>query len=241
MDGLAGRPHALAVHATSEGVAAATGELPFRARKGAGRSEPIPLLGPPWAEALLTRAHPALPFLVVPPVVAGLLDQTGPGQGLDLPGRSLALGAGALLWTWVEYAMHRWLFHPRLGQDTPPWRRFALLMVHGHHHLVPDDPHRLVATPVQLASLVGLVYGVLAAVVGPPWSGPMLAGFLLAYLAYEALHFRAHHRRPRSGLSRWLAAHHLRHHAGDGTRGFGISTPLWDLILGTGASPPRRP
>jgi len=217
---------------TPDAVAAAD-EHPWRARRGPDRARPLRFFSLGREEAL-TRAHPIVPFLLAGPLIGGLLDQARFDGRLGGGALWAALGAGVLLWTFVEYAMHRWLFHWPVRPDAPRSLRLGMLLVHGHHHLVPDDPHRLVATPIQLGGLLLLVHGVLTVTVGPPWSGPLLAGFLLGYLAYEALHFRAHHVRPRTRIARALAGHHLRHHATDGDRRWGISTPLWDWILRTG-------
>ncbi|MBT6450478.1 MAG: hypothetical protein HOK62_07150, partial [Verrucomicrobiales bacterium] len=38
---------------------------------------------------------------------------------------------------------------------------------------------------------------------------------------------------PRSSLGEFLRRHHLTHHAHGHTGNFGVSTPLWDWLLGT--------
>lgn len=54
------------------------------------------------------------------------------------------------------------------------------------------------------------------------------------YLAYEALHHRAHHERaPKSRVLRALVRHHLRHHYLAPDACWGISSPLWDWIFRT--------
>ena len=61
----------------------------------------------------------------------------------------------------------------------------------------------------------------------------LMTGSIAGYLYYEAVHFWIH----RGGQSAgWLGpqrAHHLFHHFKDSTRCLGVSTPLWDLVLGT--------
>jgi sterol desaturase/sphingolipid hydroxylase (fatty acid hydroxylase superfamily) len=42
-----------------------------------------------------------------------------------------------------------------------------------------------------------------------------------------------HHHSLRSPLLLYLKKHHFRHHYQDSTQDFGVSSPLWDLILGT--------
>ena len=53
---------------------------------------------------------------------------------------------GVLTWTFVEYWLHRWLFH--LPPAKHPFVREVQYMMHGYHHDFPDDPGRLVAPPL---------------------------------------------------------------------------------------------
>lgn len=190
------------------------------------RASSPPFFHRPLAERL-TRAHWASPYALYLPLVAAIL-----ALGTDLSARGLALvGAGALAWTFVEYWLHRLFFH--LAPTTPA-RRVTAYLVHRHHHHAPGDRTRLVATPLQSLGLFLLLLGVYAPLGPARW--PLLAGGMLGYLAYELVHYSAHHRRPRSALGRALRRHHLRHHFADEARNFGISSPLWDLVFRTRAA-----
>jgi sterol desaturase/sphingolipid hydroxylase (fatty acid hydroxylase superfamily) len=59
------------------------------------------------------------------------------------------------------------------------------------------------------------------------------AGFATGYLAYDTIHFVTHHSSARSPLARIWKRRHFRHHYADSTRDFGVSSPLWDIVLGT--------
>ncbi len=200
-------------------IAAIEGREDERPQRGRLR-----LFRSPVLEALF-RSPPWLPFVTVPPILGALVDQ----GAIRAP---LVVLAGAVMWAGLEYAMHRWLFHPKGSARAMVGYRF---LVHGHHHARPWDEGRLVATPWQLATAAAALYGA-AQVFGARWDAAF-AGGLVAYLAYEALHYAIHHA---SGGPRWLQgvrAHHLRHHHGPAgaAQGFGISSPLFDLLLGTRA------
>lgn len=176
-------------------------------------------------EHLIFAGHPALPFLLVTPAIGWLLEAA--------PRNAWApalVALGALSWTLVEYAMHRWLFHFPSRRDTG---KVTTFIVHGHHHVSPREPSRLAATPVQIGSLALLMLGVFQLTLGAGWRMAMV-GFLAAYLAYEAVHHIAHHGRPRSRLLRAIRRHHLSHHyEHEGRAAWGISSPLWDWVFGT--------
>jgi sterol desaturase/sphingolipid hydroxylase (fatty acid hydroxylase superfamily) len=186
----------------------------------------VPLFRHPRVDRLLTRTPAWLPFVVYAPFVAGLLVAH---RGAGLVHLAWPLLAGVLLWTLVEYLLHRFGLH--LPQHTRAWR-VAYFLVHGHHHADPRDPERLVAALPQSALLLALVYGLASLALDGPASAALLAGTTLGYLAYEAAHWRIHHARRPGPLLRRLARHHLAHH-GDPTSRYGISSPLWDVLLGT--------
>lgn len=65
------------------------------------------------------------------------------------------------------------------------------------------------------------------------------------YFGYEAAHRRAHTHPPRGAYSRWVRRSHLHHHFGGPMRNFGVTSPVWDRLLGTYDDPgvvvvPRR-
>jgi sterol desaturase/sphingolipid hydroxylase (fatty acid hydroxylase superfamily) len=69
----------------------------------------------------------------------------------------------------------------------------------------------------------------------PQWLA--LAGAVLAYVAYEAVHYVVHFGQPRSSLLRALRRHHLAHHHVDARSRWGIGSPLWDVLLGSRGEP----
>jgi sterol desaturase/sphingolipid hydroxylase (fatty acid hydroxylase superfamily) len=179
----------------------------------------------PLAERL-TRAGWTTPYLLyAAPLAACLVLGT---LSFDPVLLVILVAAGALLWSFVEYWLHRLFFHL---PPTTPARQVTSYIVHRHHHGAPNDRTRLVATPLQSGGLVLLLLGLLGLAGPPRW--PLLAGVLLGYLLYEHAHLSAHHRRPRTALGRAQRRHHLRHHFGDPRRNFGISSPLWDLVFRT--------
>jgi len=62
---------------------------------------------------------------------------------------------------------------------------------------------------------------------------PFFSGFILGYLFYDISHYAIHHFNMHSKL--WLAIknHHMLHHYHDEYKGYGVSSPFWDLIFGT--------
>jgi sterol desaturase/sphingolipid hydroxylase (fatty acid hydroxylase superfamily) len=61
----------------------------------------------------------------------------------------------------------------------------------------------------------------------------VFAGFVAGYLVYDTTHYLTHHSAGGTALGRYQKKRHFRHHYSDSTRNFGVSSPLWDLVLGT--------
>jgi len=141
----------------------------------------------------------------------------------------IALGAGLLLWTLLEYLLHRWVFHGRmLGK--------SLAREHLRHHakvdwFAPWATKLAIAVPV-LGALALL--GVLLA--GPPGAGLALGTFA-GWLIYELIHRRIHVAAPRTPYARWARAHHLSHHFGKAHANHGVTSPLWDHVFGSVEAP----
>ena len=62
----------------------------------------------------------------------------------------------------------------------------------------------------------------------------IFAGFVTGYITYDMIHYSIHNFQPPGPA--WVKAiwvHHLAHHYRDTTRGFGVSSPIWDTVFGT--------
>jgi sterol desaturase/sphingolipid hydroxylase (fatty acid hydroxylase superfamily) len=152
---------------------------------------------------------------------------------------SLALFlCGWLVWSLLEYCLHRFIFH---FEARTPEERLRGFLAHGYHHEFPDDATRLVAPPL-MSWPIGLISGlILHAILGPGRWLSAFAGMATGYIAYDWIHYYTHHFRPKRGIGKWLRSYHMLHHFDDrGTR-FGVSSPLWDLVFKTYRPLPRKP
>ena len=56
---------------------------------------------------------------------------------------------------------------------------------------------------------------------------------MVGYLAYDYTHYHVHHLVPRTKHAKQLREQHMRHHFQDHRYGFGVSSPLWDVVFRT--------
>jgi len=182
----------------------------------------------------LSRVHWTVPLLVYVPVVVLLAVVSL--DAFPLRGVLGLAGLGYLLWTLTEYLGHRFLFHCEL-----PGRIGARLhyLIHGIHHVHPNDPLRLVMPVLLSAPIMLIAHGVARLLFGMPLGYPVLMGFVLGYIGYDMVHYHVHHRTPRTKIGIALRRAHMLHHFRDPTRGFGVSAPYWDHVFGTAFSRTR--
>jgi hypothetical protein len=118
---------------------------------------------------------------------------------------------GFILWSFIEYCFHRWVLH----------RRNHTHIVHDkkHHQNVKYRPSqnfflftgiKLLVTSLYFMSIFGL-------------------GFSIGILWYVLMHHLSHTRH----LPNCILYYHQYHHLVDDKTCFGISSPIWDYILGT--------
>jgi sterol desaturase/sphingolipid hydroxylase (fatty acid hydroxylase superfamily) len=176
-----------------------------------------------------SRIHPAVPALIYIPVITALIVLAA-NDGQSGGEIALLTLAGLGLWTLAEYWLHRLVFH--WDPDNPSGHRLHFI-IHGVHHDHPNDKMRLVMPPGASIPLASLFFGLFWLLFGLPAAYPLFAGFLIGYLFYDYTHYYLHHFVPRSQLGKQLREQHMRHHFQDHRYGFGVSSPLWDIVFRT--------
>jgi len=129
--------------------------------------------------------------------------------------------AGLIVFSFIEYVFHRWIFH---GPESM-YRRG-----HDSHHV---DPRGYDALPFFLPSAILLGLTLAFSWVMPAAHACLMGGSIaFGYVAYGLSHFAIHATRFRQPWIRhWAARHHVHHHHPDAN--FGVTTSLWDHVLGT--------
>lgn len=176
-----------------------------------------------------SRVHPAIPVLIFLPVIVAMELLAGE-RGLAAWELTLLTLGGVGVWTLTEYWLHRLIFH--WEPDNAFGRRMHFI-IHGIHHDHPNDKLRLVMPPAVSIPLAALFFAAFALVFGTPAAYPLFAGLLAGYLVYDYTHYYVHHFVPKSALGKRLREQHMRHHFQDHRFGYGVSSPLWDVVFGT--------
>ncbi len=181
-----------------------------------------------WLDRL-TRTHIAIPVGMFFLYAFGLILYTKYTTQLGNWTITGLFFGGWLVFTFAEYMMHRYLYH------LPPTSEFnkkAAYKMHGLHHDYPKDKQRLAMPPI-LSVIIGTVLLFLFELIMDQYSFSFLAGFMIGYAFYLLVHYSVHIFRPPHKFLKPLWTNHAVHHYQDNTVFFGVSSPLWDYIIGT--------
>lgn len=182
----------------------------------------------------LSRVHWSVPLFVYVPfvILLGFLSLRAFSPAMVVA----AALVGYFVWTLIEYFGHRYLFHAELPGS---WGARLHFLIHGVHHIHPNDPLRLVMPPLLSAPIMLIALLVTWLVFGLPLGYPFLMGFIIGYLGYDMVHYYVHHAEPKTRLGLTLRRLHMLHHFRDPERAFGVSVPWWDYVFRTHYVGPR--
>jgi sterol desaturase/sphingolipid hydroxylase (fatty acid hydroxylase superfamily) len=135
---------------------------------------------------------------------------------------------GLFVWTFTEYILHRFVFH---YLPKPKWGKRLHFIFHGVHHDYPSDALRLVMPPSASIPLALLFYYLFKAMLPVNYIYAFFPGFIVGYLFYDISHYAIHHFNFKGAFWKKIKQHHMLHHYQDPTKGYGVSSPLWDKIF----------
>ena len=133
----------------------------------------------------------------------------------------LTLIFGIFCFSLLEYVLHRFIFHSEKWLPNSQIIRYLHYTLHGIHHMLPNDPDRLVYPPI----LFSITFPLLINCVFNPWLSTkddaidvfFKTGVLLGYLMYDCTHYALHHvdtRKHKGSYFHRLQKYHNQHHFG---------------------------
>ncbi len=178
----------------------------------------------------LSKVHWSVPLLVWVPVIFYSGWHSIFTFSVSISNFIIYFVAGVFFWTFAEYFLHRFVFH---WTPKGKWGERIHFIFHGVHHDYPNDAKRLVMPPSLGIPLAAFFYVSFELALGRQGALAFFPGFMVGYLFYDLTHFALHHVNFKSNFWKKLKQHHMTHHYNDSSRGFGVSSALWDKIIGT--------
>ncbi|WVQ62658.1 uncharacterized protein L199_000805 [Kwoniella botswanensis] len=139
---------------------------------------------------------------------------------------------GVVIWTILEYLLHRFLFHLDYYLPDAPWAITLHFLLHGVHHYLPMDRLRLVMPPL-LFFVLQTPFTRLAHLLFPKAiANGIISGSFAMYVMYDMGHYALHHTKLPAYLAE-MKRYHLAHHYKNFELGFGVTSKVWDYVFGT--------
>ncbi len=143
----------------------------------------------------------------------------------------IAFIVGVIYWTFLEYGIHRWVYHTHFKTRI---LSYFLGSFHLYHHKEVGDRRVYNSGFLMIYLLTPLVVspfllitrhiGILSA---------LILGLSIAYFIYECVHFLIHYKKFKSGYMAYIQSFHFHHHDKAPNKNFGNTSHLWDFLLGT--------
>ena len=177
-----------------------------------------------------SKIHFSVPLIVYIPIISYLIYLSIAAGSLSLLALFGLFLTGLFIWSFVEYFMHRFIFHYQPSSKIGNRLHFIF---HGVHHDYPKDAYRLVLPPSVSLPLAFLFYCLFKVFVAGAALYSSFAGFLLGYLIYDMVHYALHHHTFKTGFLKRLQRRHIIHHYSEDDKGFGVSSSFWDRVFGS--------
>jgi sterol desaturase/sphingolipid hydroxylase (fatty acid hydroxylase superfamily) len=177
----------------------------------------------------LSRTHIAVPLTIFLSFSAFLLYWSVTTTSLSALQTTGMFLLGIISWTWVEYIVHRYVFHMRTYTTLKQKLQYIM---HGVHHEFPKDKDRL-AMPPMVSVTIAIVLLLLFRVILGDLTFSFLPGFVVGYSGYLSVHYMIHVYQPPKNFFKTLWVNHGIHHYKNADVVFGVSSPLWDYVYGT--------
>jgi sterol desaturase/sphingolipid hydroxylase (fatty acid hydroxylase superfamily) len=179
----------------------------------------------------LSKVHYSVPLFIYIPVIAVFVYRSFIVAQNRAGWFFLYLAAGLFIWTITEYILHRYIFH---FVPKSKWGLRLHFIFHGVHHDYPRDAKRLVMPPSASIPLALLFYILFRVLLPAHMMDAFFAGFLVGYLVYDMTHYAIHHANFKNPLLKRIKQHHMLHHYADSSKGYGVSSSLWDIFFQSG-------
>jgi sterol desaturase/sphingolipid hydroxylase (fatty acid hydroxylase superfamily) len=148
----------------------------------------------------------------------------------------LFFATGALVWTLLEYFVHRYVLHGRFPDGDGLLRHLLHKYfdhLHLEHHARPWDGNHVSGTirdTLPFATLLALL-----SYVAPLSTLPVfIAGVLQSYIVEEWVHHSVHFCDFKGRYFKYIRRHHLYHHSPKGSEvGYGLTSAFWDVVWQT--------
>ncbi len=141
----------------------------------------------------------------------------------------ILIPVGMFLFSFIEYLIHRFIFHFNATTESELNLQYN---IHGVHHEFPRDKDRLVMPPV-VSIFLALGFFLFFVFLFNEYGFVLFAGFIAGYSTYLIIHYAVHALKPPKNFLKVYWKHHSMHHYASVHSAFSVTFPFWDKLFGT--------
>lgn len=143
------------------------------------------------------------------------------------------------MWSFTEYYLHRFSRHGEhfLDPNGVDDGETLVELFSGHlsHHVFMNQEKRIVIGLVTYFQYIGVVWITTQFLFPASMLYMLFAGWILGSLLYDGMHLSFHFNwNIPSAYYQSCKDAHMRHHFRDTSKEYGVTSPIWDHICGTG-------
>jgi len=177
---------------------------------------------------LFAEANPKL-YNITHYLMSILLFITSVGLGMTWYLSLFLILAGFFFWLFLEYVIHRYVFHFKSKNATI---RKLVYAMHGVHHAKPKD-EEFFNVPLVPAVFLWFIIIALSYIIFGIYSFPLVSGTMLMHLYYNYIHYVIHKEKTNNKYLKLIKKNHMKHHHKDPTKNFGVTNVFFDKIFQT--------
>jgi len=136
---------------------------------------------------------------------------------------------GFFFWLFLEYVVHRYIFHYKSKNATI---RKIVYAIHGIHHAKPKQDEHFNVPVLPIVIMWFVVIGLSYLIFGV-YAFPLLSGTMLMHLYYNYIHYVIHKEKTTNKYLKMIKKNHMKHHYEDSTKNFGVTNVIFDKLFHT--------
>lgn len=179
-------------------------------------------------DLLFAEADPKV-YNAVNFILAAILFVCGIGLGLSWHFSLVIIIAGFFFWLFLEYVIHRYVFHHKSKNATI---RKIVFAIHGIHHARPKNEVHF-DIPIFPTVIGWLIIITISYLIIGIYALPLITGTILMHIYYNYIHHVLHREKISNKYLRMLKESHMKHHFKDPNSNFGVTNVFFDKLFQT--------
>ena len=184
-----------------------------------------------WIIDLFGSRNPLQVLIYLVPILIYLLIKILSEKQFQLLIFMTAFILGLVVWSFLEYFIHRYIYHSKLSKKL---FNYTIGSFHLYHHQNMFDLRVLNAGFLMIYSAAFILLAPILFLF-QNWflTASFGLGLLLGYYFYEWVHYLIHYKKFENGYMNYIQKYHFHHHDHAPHKNYGNTNHFWDVVFNT--------